>query len=291
MSNCAARCVARPMLTPEFAMRRLLTAGIAIVLVAAIARADRMPDQTPLLRVVSSPVSVIGKVSSLDRDTVEASSYPGVKEKTKYTIATVKVETNIRGAKGVTHLKVGFYPGSSGTGGSYKFPVLKDGQDVCLFLNKHHEANFYVFPPLAPPLDVTEGNKATVEMLKRAAVVFDDSAKALKSAKAEDRLFAAGLLVVQYRTQPFGRASASEPIPLEESQAILKILAGADWTQPDGEASTAFVNLGIANHPKFAKIRPKPGDDLKALWLAEFKRWLVEDGKDYRIEKFVPKAK
>lgn len=35
----------------------------------------------------------------------------------------------------------------------------------------------------------------------------------------------------------------------------------------------------------------KPGNDLKALWLAEFKRWLVEDGKDYRIQKFVPKAK
>ena len=272
-------------------MRRLLTAGISIVLVAAIARADRMPDQAPLVRAASSQIAVIGKVTSLDRDTVEASGYPGVKEKTKYTIATVKVETNIRGAKGVTHLKAGFYPGSSGTGGSYKFPVLQEGQDVCLFLNKHHEESFYVFPPLAPPLEVIEGNKATVEMLKRAAVVFDDPAKALKSAKAEDRLFAAGLLVLQYRTQPFGRASASEPIPLEESQAILKILAEADWTQPDGEASTAFVSLGIANHPKFAKIRPNPGDDLKALWLAEFKRWLAEDGKDYRIEKFVPKAK
>ena len=132
---------------------RLAFAALALTLGAtAVARADRMADHTPLVRAATSDVAVIGKVTSIEKEKVDAAPYPSSKEKTAYTIAVVKVETNIRGAKGVTHVKVGFFPGSSGTKGSYVFPTLKDGQEVCLFLTKHHEASFYVFPPLAPPL-------------------------------------------------------------------------------------------------------------------------------------------
>ena len=82
-------------------------------------------------------------------------------------------------------------------------------------------------------------------------------------------------------------------MPLEESHAILKILADADWNKADPELGIgqAFMSLGIAAHPKFAKITPVAGEDIKKLWQAELKRWLAADGQDYRIEKFVPKAK
>ena len=268
----------------------------ALGLIAAVStmRADRMPDYTPLVRVAQSEIAVIGKVTSIEKETVAATSYPQATAKTEYTIATVKVETNIRGAKAVTHLKVGFYPGSSGTGGSYKFPVLKDGQEVCVFLNKHYEAGFYVFPSLAPPLDVNETNKETLAKLKRAATVFQDPALALKAEQADDRLLAAAVLMLQYRTPIRGKPNATEPVALEESQAILKILAEADWTNksdPELAAKQAFLQAGILEHPKFAKIRPNPGDDLNALWKAELQSWLKTDGKEYRIQKFVPKAK
>jgi hypothetical protein len=274
-------------------MRSALFASAWIACVAAGARADRMADYTPLVRAATSDVAVIGKVTSIEKETVEASPYPSVKEKKAYTIAVVKVETNIRGAKGITHLKVGFYPGSSGTKGGYKFPTLEDGQEVCLFLVKHHDANFYVFPPLAPPLVIDAQTKPTAERLRRAAVAFEDPAKALKAEKLGDRAEAACLLVLQYRSRPVGRISTTAEVPLEESQAILKALAEADWSNPDPDLNPvqAFTRLGIAAQNGFARVEPRPGDDVKKLWQTELKRWLSAEGKDYRIPKFVPKVK
>ncbi len=274
-------------------MRFPLLAAVFFACNAAGARADRMADFTPLMRAATSDITVIGKLTSIEKETVDASPYPGVEDKKAYTIAVVKVETNIRGAKGITHLKVGFYPGSSGTKGGYKFPILEDRQEVCLFLVKHHDANFYVFPPLAPPLVIDAKTKPTADRLRRAAVVFDDPAKALKAEKLEDRVEAACLLVLQYRTQPFDRPSATADVTLDESQAILKILAEADWSKADPELNPAqaFTGLGLTAHPEFARVQPKPGDDLKRLWQTELKRWLPTDGKDYKIQKFVPKAK
>jgi hypothetical protein len=274
-------------------MRSFLLAVPLFLGTATLVRADRMADHSPLMRAVLSDVAVIGEVTSLEKETVEAKAYPTAKEKTAFTIAVVKVETNIRGAKGITHIKVGYFPGSSGTGGTNKFPTLKAGQKVCLFLNKHPDDGFYIFPALAPPLEITDASKATVEQLKLAATIFENPDAALKAEKAEARETAACLLVVQYRSHNPTRTVVSEAVPLEQSQAILKILADADWARPDLDlgVSQAFMSLGLTEQPKFAKIQPKAGEDLKTLWQAELKRWLVEDGKGYRIQKFVPKVK
>lgn len=256
-------------------------------------RADRMPDYQPLMRVAVSEVAVIGTVTEIDNDFVEATALPDTKEKTKYTLATVKIETNLRGAKSMTHIKVGFFPGSSGTGGHNKFPVLRDGETAALFLVKHHEANFYVFAILAPPIESTELNKETVAKLKANAPVLADPAKALTADKAEDRLLGAGLLVMQYRATRFGEAMTTAKVGLEESQAILKAIAGGDWAKTESEVNAyqLFTTLGLYAQPKFKRVEPKPGDDTRALWKAEFARWLAEDGREYQIDKFVPKAK
>ena len=272
---------------------RHFAAAITLILFAAAAQGDRMPDYGPLKRASVSDVVVIGKVTEIDKDPNEAKAHPGATEKTKFTIATVKIETDILGAKNLTHVKVGFYAGSSGTGGNYKFPVLKQGDEVCVFLIKHPEANFYIFPPLAPPIPVLENSKATLDRLKQGAAVFGDPAKALKSDKIEDRTEAACFLLMRYRNPLLGREVTTAKVPLAESQVILKALAEADWAKSEGELNpmTEFASLGISTQPGFAKILPKPGEDLKPIWQAEFKRWLAAEGKDHKIQKFVPKAK
>jgi len=272
---------------------RYFAPAITMMLFTAAARGDRMPDYGPLMRAAVSDIVVIGTVTDIDKDSIEAKAHPGATEKTKFTIATVKIETNIRGAKNLTHLKVGFCPGASGTGRQDKFPLLKQGEEVCVFLTKHPDANFYVYPLLAPPIPVTENSKAMLERLKRGAATFGDPAKALKSDKAGDRTEAACFLLMQYRNPHPGREVTTAKVPLVESQAILKALAEADWTKADGELDPGliFVNLGITGHAKFVKIQPKPGEDLKVLWRAEFQRWLPVDGKEFQIEKFVPKEK
>ena len=274
-------------------MRSTLFATALIACSTGGARADRMADYAPLMRAATSDIAILGTVTSIEKDKVDAPAYPSVKTKTAYTIAVVKVETNIRGAKGITHFKVGFYPGSSGTKGGYKFPTLKAGHEVCLFLAKHHEANFYVFPPLAPPIVIDDRSKPAAERLRRAASVFEDPGKALDAPKTEDRAEAACLLVLQYRTQTFGRPMTTVEVPGAESQTILKILAEADWAKSDPELTPvqAFMSLGLIEQKEFARVQPKPGEDVKSLWQAELKRWLPTDGKDYRISKFVPKAK
>ena len=274
-------------------MRYFAPATLLILFSACLSRADRMSDYGPIMRAAVSDIVVIGKVTELDKESVEAKAHPGATEKTKFTIATVKIETDIRGAKNLTHVKVGFYPGSSGTGGSYKFPVLKQDDEVCVFLIKHPDSHFYIFPPLAPPIPVTENSKAVMDRLKQSAAVFNDPANALKSDKVEVRTEAACFLLMQYLYSHPGRELTRVAVPLVESQVILKALAEADWIKTDQEFDPGriFANLGITGHAKFAKIQPKPGEDFKQLWRTEFRRWLPVDGKDFQIEKFVPKAK
>ena len=58
-----------------------------------------MADYSPLMRVATSDIAVIGKVTSIEKDTVAAPAFPSVKEKTSYTIAVVKVETMLHAAR------------------------------------------------------------------------------------------------------------------------------------------------------------------------------------------------
>ena len=265
-------------------MRTFLFVGLLLFGVSANVGAD----YSPLKRAARSEVAILGHVTSIEKDTVEATTEPTSKEKISYTIASVKVETNIHGAKNTTHLKVGFTPGYSLRKG--QFPKLDDGQKVCLFLIKHHGGNFYIFTNLAPPIEINDKTQATVERLKRAAVTFDDPVKALRTVKAEDRLEAASLLIMKYRMPFCMIQNETAAVRLEESQAILAVLMKADWSDSEQEfgAYQAFGNLAIGD---IGRIHIKPGDKMSELWKAELNLWHAVDGKDYQIQKFIPKPK
>src|SRR5581483_6143826 len=59
-------------------------------------------------RVAQSEVVAVGKVTAVEDKTVSAPQFPGAKDKVEYRIAVVKISDHLLGAKGETHVKVGF---------------------------------------------------------------------------------------------------------------------------------------------------------------------------------------
>src|SRR5947207_3236199 len=97
-------------------MRRyLLTAvvavlGFAVSTSSAFALKIAAPPQ-PAQMALTTPVIVTGKVTAIEKDTVDATSpYVGSKDKVAYKVAVVKIDSALAGANNLTHIKIGFIP-------------------------------------------------------------------------------------------------------------------------------------------------------------------------------------
>ena len=98
-------------------MRRYLlptAAAVAVVgLLVSPVQALRIAPPQPDRLALTTPVVITGKVTSIEKDTVEASSpFAGAKDKQKYKIAVVKVNAGLSGIDGskVKEIKIGFIP-------------------------------------------------------------------------------------------------------------------------------------------------------------------------------------
>ncbi len=83
-------------------------------------------------------------------------------------------------------------------------------------------------------------------------------------------------------------------MPADESKQILKGLAEADWKKNEPDAinpMSAFYQLGLTDAAGWKQPQPKPGADYQDAMKEAFVKWLDGPGKDYRIEKVVPKTK
>lgn len=285
---------------PPAAAVVLLAAGPAFALMVAFS--------PPAQRAVTAQVVVRGTVTAVEKDTVEVSPGRGAPGKVPFKVAVVKVDEALAGADGLTHVKVGFMSLPPPPVGQPVRPILprrggpelKVGDEYVLFLTRHHEGNFYVMPFTSPPIDPkAEAGKAELAEVKKSLAVIADPTKALTAAKADDRAFAAAVLVSKYRSYPEGGGAepTEVPVPAEESRLILKGLAEGDWkggarfqaTNP----FTAFNQLGLTPQDGWVppQMRPQPGQpvDYAAVTKEAFVRWLAGPGKDYRVKRLVVK--
>lgn len=277
-------------------MRRIVLAALALVVVAAPARADRIaPIAHPVERALRAPVVVVGKVTAIEKDTVDAPLYPGATNKVPHKIAVVKIGTGLIGADNLTHLKIGFVPPNPNLRRGPENPDLKEGEEWLFFLTKNEAGNFLAIPYMTPPVKSDSPTfKDDVAGVTKVLAVFADPAKALKADKAADRFDAALALVTRYRTVPEGaRGVELVAISAAESKLILKALAGGEWrTARAGERMnglSAFFSLGLNDKDGWKQPQAKPGEDFAALARAEFAKWIDGPGKDYQIKKFVAK--
>jgi len=312
-------------------MRRYLLVGAvaaAVALVAAPAAPALVavaPNRPVPQRAVTAEVVVVGKVTAIEKDTVDAAPFPGAPMKVAYKIAVVKVETNLAGANGTTHIKIGFIPPAPapvppipGQPGKpmvrpirpgLQLPELKEGQEMLFFVSKHPSANFYVMSPMSAPVPVdakTDAGKKEIEAVKKITDLLADPMKGLKSDKADVRTETAVLMVTKYRSYPESGGEVDEvAIGADESKLILKAIADADWKQagprPGGpvaanpNAMQAFYQLGLNDkdgwkQPVFPQPQPgQPPVDFVAIQKDAFVKWLAGAGKDYQIKKIVAK--
>jgi hypothetical protein len=273
--------------------RRLaLLAGVALLAVAPVS-AMRIAPQPIAARVAASDVVVIGKVTAIEDKTVSATQFPGADNKVDFQIAVVKIADPILNAKGLTHVKVGFFvPPPAAPGGPIRIggrgPVVKldVDQEGCLLLTKHHDADFYTINFDGVFDKKSQTYEKDLEQVKKAAKLLADPKAGLESKDANDRLVTAGMLVTRYRK--FVPNGKEEPIDTAESKLILKALADADWTKPvnfqDMSAQRAFGQLGL---------KPEDGWNPQGVtdYNAASKAWLKDNADKYTIKKFVAEKK
>lgn len=257
----------------------LLTCLIGLVLVPMTP--DRAPACAygmagPLEQFLACDFIVVGKVKAVE-DCVAidppTSAAPQV-QMHNYRVAIISITESLKGAQGLSAIRVGFSPGSE----------PKVGAEGCFYLS----ATTYSFSTLAGgylfPM-FREGNPnfdQQVQTARQLAKVWDDPRAALRSKNDAERLLAVGLLLNHYKGQnryddPAKVAFA--PIDREESKMILEALATADWSKP-GLLRQSAPRL-------FRMLGPQEKDGWSPRADANFeqaaKTWLKSHAEKYRI--------
>jgi hypothetical protein len=273
---------------------------LALLAMALTARA-LVPLTAPSLpeRVVGADRIVVGKVTKIEEDAVEASpvvKVPGVATKVRYRIAVVAVESPLLGAEGVQSVRVAFVPptdsgGKLGRGAArYARVELKAGQGGCWFLHKHPDESFHVAQAAYDIIDRAKEKdfEKQVALVKRCVRLLNDTKSGLQSKEADDRLLTAALLIYRYRTprHVYRGQPKTEPIDAEKSKQILAALAEADWTGKESAAKPTplrlFLRLDLT-----AQDGWKPPAVLSEVAPAA-RQWLHDHADSYRIRRYVP---
>jgi hypothetical protein len=293
----------------------LLSAACAALLFAATSAASamRIAPPAPATRAAMAHTIVVGKVESIEEKTVSALPFPGAKDKVEYQIAVIKVEDPILGAKGLTHVRVGFIPPPPPPMGkpggpiaigprNYNLTFAKDQQGM-FFLTPHGDGNFMIAATYNDFVN-KQGNPnfdKEVTETKNLVKILANPKESLKAEKSEDRFIAASMLVTQYRTNRLGTPQPkTEAVDAEISKLILTALAETDWKAQIGpgvfrlNAQGTFMQLGVTekdgfNPPTIELMGRKQIDYTKYADYA--KEWCKDNAGKYKIQRFVHEEK
>lgn len=281
-------------------MSRYLFVPLVALVVAVPAEAKRAPAPPPVSRALRADAVFVGKVTAVEKDTVDLAQHAGDPMKVAHKLAVLKVETPLAGVTGTTHVKVAFVPppppGSRPVRSGMPAAVPTEGQEALFFLTKHHTGDVYTIGWSFAPVDAKDAAfKAEVENAKRALAVVADPMKGLKVEKQAERFFAATALVTKYRSHPEGADDVeSVKIPAEESQLILKALAEQkDWAAVGavGSGTQVMHMLGLTEADGFRPILARQPGDINAQFRDFFVKWLDGAGKNYQLSRIVAKKK
>ncbi len=278
-------------------MKRFLLAVCVLAVIAIDVRADRIaPIASPIERAIRSRAVLVGKVTAIEKDTVDAPLFPGATNKVAHKIAVVKIETGLAGVENITHIKIGFVPPNPALRRGPDNPELKEGQEWLFFLTKNEAGGFYTIPYLTPPIEsIAADYKDQVASVKTMLGLVADPAKAMKAEKAEDRFNAAVAILLKYRSVPEGtRETETITLTADESRPILKALGEGVWKTERASASmnaySAFAMLGLTDKDGWKQPKLIEGKNFFEQMREAYNVWLAGPGKDYRIKKLVPKT-
>jgi hypothetical protein len=238
---------------------------------------------SPLARFTSAEWVVVGKITTYEEKDVAALPTPGATAKQTYAVAVLEISKAIKGAEGMTHLRIAMPP----------YQLLPIGQEACYFLNPHFEEAFCVMPPrfgLPIVKAANAGFDAEIQQYERWGELLKDPIEGLKAKDADDRFLTAALLVTDYRTYRPGfhaKDRKTEPIDPALSKLILQALAEADWNK-------AMLDNTVTPQRLFAQLNPTVKDGWNPQNLASAKdretatkKWLTDHAGSYRIAAYV----
>jgi hypothetical protein len=259
--------------------------AVVVLLLGGAARADRAPAPVVAERLARADAVVVGTVTAVEDKEVTARWAFGGDQKLTYRVAVVKVDEALLGAKGQTHLRVGFLPG----GRRDPHMNLKPGDQGLFVLTRHPDEAFFIVPAyydLVPKAQNANFAPDLAEARRCVKLLAGGVTQGLKSKDADERLLAAALVVHGARSQPyfFGKGVRTEPLDAELSRLTLETLAEADWGNEDRFALTPlalFTRLGLTAKDGW---QPPPG---LADVPAAAKKWLRDNAGSYRIQKLV----
>jgi hypothetical protein len=273
-------------------MLRTLVGGLVVLALAAPASAKPLPPPPGLpQRLAWADRVIVGTVESIEEKPVKAPRGRGDKEEVEFQVAVIKIDDAIAGAKGLTHIRVGFIPPESGAYRRGPYQSLTKGQEACFFLSPHGAANFHIIPDYYDLFDKKDNANFDKEIaeVKRCAKLLADPAAGLASEKADERYLTAAMLLTRYRVQrPYGpRQTKTESLDAKESRRLLEILAEADWYNRNQHTylmtpAHLFGSLGLTENDGW-----KPPQDFSKVPEAA-KKWLKENAGTYRVQRFVP---
>jgi hypothetical protein len=234
--------------------------------------------------VASSHAVVVGRVTAIEERPVTARPTPDYPEKVKYLIAVVKIEEALTGAKGLTHIKIGFRPPEPGYSDGRALYV---GSEALFFVRQHPHGPFLIVAVQVNKLDAIHFGLVYAQASGCASLLADPEA-GLTSSDPDARYLTAAMLVARYC--PFEDFAPwtpdREPIDARQSQLILHALWEADWTRQEPRRLTpgwVFYHLGLTAEDGWVK----PSSDAKEFADAA-KQWLKDHADTYRIKRFVP---
>ncbi len=139
-------------------MRYGLSAMLFLAIAASSIRAAgslRLDFGPPSIskKTFESDAVVVGTVTFIERELIEAKRHPNATETMAHSIAVVKVDRVIKGWKSTTHLRVGFVEIDASNehgfnlddGNMCRILYLLQHETYLLFLNKHPDFAFYTF--------------------------------------------------------------------------------------------------------------------------------------------------
>ncbi|MFL5242934.1 MAG: hypothetical protein ACJ8FY_12565 [Gemmataceae bacterium] len=272
-----------------------LAAFLGLLLMAAPSPAlKRVMPAAPSIpsRVAMAETIILGKVTRIEGQSVMVAETPGSKDKKEYFVAIVHVEESLKGADGLTDVKVGFPAQETGgfltRGEGFVCHVLQlcEDQEVGLFLKPHSSGEFLVAAGYYASIEKKNPDfEKSWQRAKQCTKLLADPLKGLQSSDREERFLCAALLILQYRNQQTttNGQPKEQPIDAKESQLILQALAEANWEKP-GE------DLGHDMRPDslFARLNLTQKDGWNQQITADAaKNWLKENAAKYRVKKLL----
>lgn len=271
-------------------MVRLATClALVAAAVPALACGKRLMDPQPVLTAMQADMVITGTVVEIADDPMMAKTHAEAPAEMAYTVATVKIDRPLLGARNITHVRIAVPVGVLDRDGA---PFHRDGQFL-FFLRAHPTTA--LMEPSYQHQSVDLSKPGAADILRRVTVATEavrDPVKALSADARGDRTLAAVALAQRYRqipAAPKGYEAADRPA--EESRLLLTALAEAEWnaggTPETGNIYGLMFGLGLEQQG-FKLSVPSEADPVAGM-KQRFAKWVATEGKDARMKQFVAK--